>query len=623
MEVHLKRLISLLLVLSLTLSSLIYLSSCGGTTPPTNQDGNEENGGNAPEKPGEVIFSPEYKDYGRGTSDFSDLVYTRPNIAAIIAEAEAIDALISGKDESFDAIAARVEALDDLVSDMFTMRALAEIYTSRDSSIEFWRGESEYISVNYPKYLKAVKDMMVSAANSDDAERYESEVFGEGLIEKYRGGSDYTDEVVALLSEEARLEAIYSGYSTATVVIKDELTGAEGTVDELIAAAKSTYGENSQSFKRKEAYYITLYDTKVQSLSSELFVELVKVRRQIADELSLSSYSEFAYREMGYEYSVDEMERLLSEIKSSILPVYSSLYTQAFRPTRQGTLSNAMDRVALINTLYKAYSRADAELGEIYSYMLQHKLYDIESSSANRFDGAFTVYIDSNSSPFIFMSTSGYTTDLATLSHEFGHFADNYLNDGASASLDTLEVSSQALELLTLTLLKNEIPQEQYRYLVYSALASSLETLIYQGFYSAVEHQVYKITYDNISLESINDAVKEVSLSIFGMDDYDNIKYAMIPHLILYPHYVQSYCTSVIPSLEIFFTETADGSGFEVYKALITRENDLEFTDYLSEAGLSSPFESGVLKMIADEMHYYVLGSHYFKSSEDDCCNAA
>ena len=97
----------------------------------------------------------------------------------------------------------------------------------------------------------------------------------------------------------------------------------------------------------------------------------------------------------------------------------------------------------------------------------------------------------------------------------------------------------------------------------------------------------------------------------------------MIPHTILYPHYVQSYCTSVIPALEILFLEIEEERGFEVYLDLVRREENLTFTELLTEAGLSSPFEKGVLKEIVDEMHYYVLGTHYFKECDDDYCNAA
>ena len=82
----------------------------------------------------------------------------------------------------------------------------------------------------------------------------------------------------------------------------------------------------------------------------------------------------------------------------------------------------------MINDLYSVYRDIDPELLDVYSYMLQHGLYDIADESANRFSGAFTTYIYSNNSPFIFMSAEGKIVDYMTLAHEVGHFYDGYVN---------------------------------------------------------------------------------------------------------------------------------------------------------------------------------------------------
>ena len=92
-EEHLKRLIALCLILSLLSTSLIYLTSCA--TPEETPSAPEE-GGEQPPKPQPTIFSPEYKDYERGSVDFSLITYTRPNISAIIAEANEITDAIEG-----------------------------------------------------------------------------------------------------------------------------------------------------------------------------------------------------------------------------------------------------------------------------------------------------------------------------------------------------------------------------------------------------------------------------------------------------------------------------------------------------------------------------------------------
>ena len=80
-----------------------------------------------------------------------------------------------------------------------------------------------------------------------------------------------------------------------------------------------------------------------------------------------------------------------------------------------------------------------------------------------------------------------------TVIHEFGHFADNYINHGASVSLDLAEISSQALELLTLDMMRDTLPDRSYRLLEYYEMYNALEVLLMQGFYAMFEHLVYEI----------------------------------------------------------------------------------------------------------------------------------
>ena len=70
--------------------------------------------------------------------------------------------------------------------------------------------------------------------------------------------------------------------------------------------------------------------------------------------------------------------------------------------------------------------------------------------------------------------------------------------------------------------------------------------------------------------------------------------------------------------------ETEGKGGLEAYKSLIDRADlDLTFTEYLEGAGLCSPFDEDILRNIANELHYYILGYHYYRDSDDEGCNAA
>ena len=94
----------------------------------------------------------------------------------------------------------------------------------------------------------------------------------------------------------------------------------------------------------------------------------------------------------------------------------------------------------------------------------------------------------------------------------------------------------------------------------------------------------------------------------------------------LYPFYVQSYCTSTTVALEIYYLESeSKGTGLEAYKKLVLREDpDLTFEEYLNDAGLHSPFEEGYMLSLANRIHYDAFSKNYFtEPNKDDKNNVA
>ena len=101
-----------------------------------------------------------------------------------------------------------------------------------------------------------------------------------------------------------------------------------------------------------------------------------------------------------------------------------------------------------------------------------------------------------------------------------------------------------------------------------------------------------------------------------------DLSYVILPHTMLYPFYVESYVTSGIVSLDIFFMESdrtgKAGDGFIAYETLLNRgETELDFTERLEYANLDSPFEEGKIKEISDNIYFQIVGKHYYKESDN------
>ncbi len=619
-----KRITALILLLTILSLTLIFTVSCKGDVPPdetpeTSNPGGDAtiNGDEGGEKESAAIRVPEYRDYERGSINFSDMVYERPDFDAISSDFNEVIEKIRDTTSSYEEKLNAVYSLEEGYAKLRGMAAIAGIYAKRDAANEKWAEEDLFINTAYPAFIKTVEELYVAAASSPYADKFALDYFGEELYD-YKDGGIYTDEIVLLMEKEAELEGEYTALSTATVKIS--YNNITDTFDNILAFYADKYGEESREYLQALTSCNTLYEEELTRISCELLVSLLKQRRLISDALGYESYEKFAYDTIYHDYEREELEIFLEDVTEYVIPVYVSLSNYVFSPYiyeyNQSNSSFKTDRVTLINTLYDVFSQKDEKLGEIYSYMLQHSLYDIENAVQNRYDGAFSTYIEQYNAPFLFASLTGSPLDYLTVAHEFGHFADAYINYNITASLDVLEISSQAAELLILSSLKGEFSENDYRYILYLELQNIFEVLIFQSFYASFEAAVYELPYDAITLDSVNKTVADTAKS-FGLSSAVNsAEYILIPHIILYPFYVQSYSTSAAVAAEIYCAEIKNpGDGFEIYSKLLDRsEGAFEFEEQIKKAGLTSPFEDGALRNIVDRIYFSVVGAHYYNA---------
>ncbi len=596
-----KKTACLIIALCIALSSVSLLSSCTeakDSFPPL------------PDKNG--INKPGRESYSRPFAYFADVQYNRPDVEAVAKNIKDVAAQIQGGALFQDGLAL-IKSAEGGCNDVNTMYTLAEINYMRNSIDEFWSAEYDYMSASYPTFSKALEDLFAACARSGERGRYENEYFGYSLFE-YIDGGVYNERIISLMQTEASLEAEYMKISESTVTFT--YMNITDTYEGILKKIARTYGIDSEEYATaEEECYTLLYNTLMES-RCPIFLELVKTRRLIADEMGLESYTDYAYSAMSYDYTSEDMLSLLSSIKDTVYPVYLTLYERAFRSYFYNKAPKESPYYLTVNNLYELYSELGGSTVEAYSYMLDCGLYDIGIADTGRYGGAFTAYIEGIDAPFLFMTVGENITDYLTLSHEYGHFLDGYLNGGTNQSLDLSEVSSQTMELLTVNRLSAILPKEDVRFLEYYQMYSSLDVLLTQGLFSAFEHLVYELEYDEITEKNLNNAVMKASEMIFGKAFYNDFGDMLIQHTVVYPHYVQSYCTSQITSLEIFFKENVEqGLSMDIYIELLTRDSDnhLTFQEELAAVGLSSPFDRKTLKQIVDSVHYEILGSHYFK----------
>ena len=597
-------------------------------SPPDSGSGDPEAPGSDPDDEDSIydkngIIKVPTKDYGRDTKDFDVYAndYQRPDVDSILEAFKECSALIRDNQVSYDDQLAAILALEDGYVSFNSSLVLAEICNNKDLTNQKWKDEYEYLSTSRAAFTQSVEDLFVACAQSPHVESFENDYFGEDIEEEYKNGGKYTDEAVKLLEEETALTNEYKNPDLSSVPVT--YGTLSGTYDEVIERLKELYGNNSLWYSSAaNSVYQQAYNTAI----TDIYVELVLVRTRLASAMGYDSYLELAYDEMGYEYTPDDMTKLLNDIGEFVVPMYNNLvpYFNSYFISGAGSFAPKRDFAYTVNTAYSIMCKLDSGFADIYSYMLQHKLYDVGVLTDKRFDASFTTYIEDNFSPYLFVTTTNSVSDLATLTHEFGHFIDAYVNNGMHSTIELAEVCSQGLEMLALVELSSMLDSPTYMYYEYTAIRDAFEVVIYQGFYAAFEHLVYSLDESEVTKAKLNELVSVAEMQVLGSTSGYDLRAVMIPHVFIAPMYVQSYFTSLIPALEIYTLEIAnEGDGLSAYKAIIYRpESDSGFLDTVSSAGLSSPFESGVIADVMNELYFAITGIHYI-TSPGDLSNAA
>ena len=289
---------------------------------------------------------------------FSELEYERPDIDEISDLADDVRKLVD-KGKVNDKLIGAYEEFYDAYTHYITMSNLALIRSNLDTSDEYYADEDAWCSSQSGEVERILDDLLRYCAKSDIADELDEEYFDGYLAENYGDDSigEYTDEIVELYEQESELQTRYYELSTemSEVSIRDT-----DKWDEFNAEA------------------------------AELYIDLIKVHRQLADEFGYESYYEMAYEDFGRDYSAEDTEDYVNAIKKYMVPLYKaaiedgSLYDRydigTMRPQRS------------FKTVKNCVSDMNDTLAEIMEFMSEYEMYDV-SSSSDKFEGSYTTYL--------------------------------------------------------------------------------------------------------------------------------------------------------------------------------------------------------------------------------------
>lgn len=489
---------------------------------------------------------------------FDEMEYKRPDIDALKAKAQDVEDLLGNFFKVKDVII-ELDKFVDLYNNFYTMMNLACVRYDMDTQDEFYFEEYSYCTEAAGDVEYLADELLLDCSNSSMCDYLDKHFFGGLLEEQYSvtDGTGYTpsDELAELERKEAELENDYS---------------------ELYAKYSGAF-DNGKFKKPNEEI-------------ARIYIELIKLRHDIAEQRSMKSYEELAYLDNGRDYTAADLDGYIKAIKQYIVPLYKKADSKKMYDR---SLVSAMSPKTALSTVTGTVEGLNKDIDEALGYMLKYKLYDTGMSD-NKYDQSYVLYLNDYDSPFLFCSPSGYSDTVLTIVHEFGHYVDGYLNYGLNDSIDTSEVFSQGMEYLLLCNMDDAGQLTRYKML------DELELYAYQACLNEFEHRAYALDEKELTVETLNSLYSEL-LKEYGLtDDYKGLDWISVTHLFTSPFYVISYCVSDSAAFELYNMELKEsGSGLEMYMKLLEESTSYDFLDLLEECGMSSAISADTVKEIA------------------------
>lgn len=446
-------------------------------------------------------------------------------------------------------------------------------------------GEEEDASASVARFVPeegADQPDTASVSGGEDIGKLEDRLATEG--EEPENGFDYD----AFSAREAELEAAYT-QRIVQMQREDtvELEGRTYTFFEVLDA----YHAGELNYDQYMTLYYDFYENANADLGG-IFLELVDARNAYARSMGYANYLEYVYGS-GYrrDFTVQQVEAFCRAYIDQVGEAACRLYNAAIpgiAPNSAYNDSLYMDEAELVQAVGGAVRGVSDTLGELYDYMLENQLLDIEPLDTKVGSQGFTDYLPSYDSAYIFVSPD--VRDFSALVHEFGHFANACLAETRFASVDFREVHSLGMQAMSAPYVAEQFADEG---LGRSLAAYSLLSIPYSnGLVGSVRTllEIAAYTDGDMTVEELN-ALYEQLGDEAGLLVYDNggdVEWTMASQFYLNPGYCPGYVFAACSAMELLALSGEDyAAASETYLRLLTDSDSVSWQEGVTRAGLT------------------------------------
>ena len=551
---------------------------------------------------------------------FKDMPYERIDFAKAKAElSEIMEKSKAAKngEEQFE-IHKMFYQLNDKIQTQVT---LCSIRHTIDTTDEFYEKEQNYYDEQIPEYSNMCVEYQKILFHSPYREVLEEKIGQVAFKNMEIAMKSVSEEIIPLMQEENTLVTEY---------------------EKLLASAKISWGEETLNLslltpylKHKDAKIRREAQEKqnefflsIQDKLDELYDKLVKNRTLQAKKLGFETYTPLGYLRMQRNcYGREEIENLRCQVKEVWVPFAESIFEKRKERLGLSKLSYADEVVyspkgnpqpegtpeEILQAGQRMYEELSSETKEFFDFMMENELLDVFGRKTKAVGGYMT-YIPDYKAPFIFANFNGTSGDVDVMTHECGHAFQGYLaaadpiREHADIGMETAEIHSMSMEFFTEPWYKlffgKETAQE------YTDM--HLEDAVIFVPYGCMVDEFQHIVYDNPELtpqerkQAWKDLEKVYKPHLFydGLEFFENgCFWQKQHHIYSFPLYYIDYVIAQLCAFEYKIWMDKDReAAWKSYLKLCKMSASKFHTELLEEAGLETPFKSGVLAKIVENL---------------------
>jgi hypothetical protein len=587
-----KKILAFLLIVSLFVTSCTSPVDNGPAPRPRPGDTEQpaENITEAPQRPSAPAT------HGRRTVHFDDMVYERVDAEAIIETVGQLTEQLSAAAD-FEAAMQLELQLAALMEHFSTQYALAYIRKDLDMTDDYYENEFRFLSDVQVDVSLAVSEFNRELVEGRFAAEYLEHV-GEFYFDGVVRSLLYECESVTDYKKE--LASLYVDYEAMIFSLTVEHDGDEFNYNDTLFAVW-----RGMDFLM-ESYYEQYLEQYVR-----IYARIIELYKLIAFELGFDCAAEMLYNlRFNREYTPADAMVMFDDVKNYLVPLTPLLWENSDSPP-----VNKLK--ALMEDIPGALAKVDAELAEVWDFMVAYGVFDFDDLPEKAVTG-YMINLPAYDTPFIYTYWDYDYFGAYTILHEFGHFYDGWLRyspdyDGyILLNLDSSEFYADGMALILqehYSALTDE-PALAQRFMVYNTVFGSI---IVQSMFE--EFQLRAFELEEVNADTLGLLYTKLFLE-YGFDsdiagraltaDVPYNDWIRISHFFYLPFYTVSYVTSSVALMQLWeVAERDNAAAARIYLDMIRGDQNMSFSDLLESVSLRPPHIPGVLRSIAEQVVKY------------------